>query len=95
MLQTSVDEIIPWLIRLRYEDRNTAREVRLPSNSSMSVGPVAKVDVSPDGQWLAYESWPQGSNHDIYLMNTTGLRLIRLTSDQSFDFGPVWRPALP
>ncbi len=90
--QTSVDVVQPWLIALRYEDRNTGRELRIPANSNISIGPVARPDVSPDGKWLAFESWPLGNNHDIYLMTSSGTNLTRLTTDQAFDFGPTWRP---
>jgi len=53
---------------------------------------VAQVSISPDGNWLAFESWPDGSNHDIYIMTINGANWVRLTTDKDFDFGAAWRP---
>jgi Tol biopolymer transport system component len=50
---------------------------------------------SPDGSFLAYESWPDGKNHDIYMMNINGSSPQRLTTDPGDDFGPAWRPFIP
>jgi Tol biopolymer transport system component len=54
--------------------------------------PSRAADYSPDGQWLVFESWPDGLNHDIYLMNLSTLEIIQLTFDASFEFDPAWRP---
>lgn len=84
---------VPWLVSLRYEDRNTSTSTRIPPRGQPDVGPVAQVNISPDGNWIAYESWPDGINHDIYLMTINGSAKMRLTTDKDFDFGPAWRPA--
>jgi len=83
---------VPWLVSLRYEDRNTSTSTRIPPRGQPDVGPVAQVNISPDGNWIAYESWPDGINHDIYLMTINGSAKMRLTTDKDFDFGPAWRP---
>ena len=83
---------VPWLVSLRYEDRNTTTSTRIPPRGQPDVGPVAQVDISPDGNWIAYESWPDGINHDIYMMTINGSAKMRLTTDKDFDFGPAWRP---
>jgi serine/threonine protein kinase/Tol biopolymer transport system component len=49
---------------------------------------------SPDGFWIAFESWPDGFNHDLFIMTTNGLQLQRLTIDSAYDFDPAWRPAI-
>ncbi len=85
---------IPNLFALRYEDRFTTRAVRIPPKGQQDPGPVAQVSISPDGNWLAFEGWPDGRNHDIYLMTINGANLIRLTTDKDFDFGAAWRPPL-
>ena len=90
--QTTVDVFNPWLIALRFEDRNTAREFRIPASTARDLGPIAEVDPSPDGEWLAFESWPVGNNHDIYVMTLRGTDVARLTTDRAFDISPVWRP---
>lgn len=83
---------IPSLYALRYEDRNTQKSFRIPTRGQPDVGPVAQVSISPDGSWLAFEGWPEGMNHDIYIMTINGTNRIRLTSDKDLDFGPAWRP---
>ncbi len=55
--------------------------------------PVREARYSPDGLWLVYESWPTGSNHDIYIMSASGAGRVRLTTWERFDFDPAWRPA--
>jgi serine/threonine protein kinase len=88
--RSTADSAIPWLERMAYEDRNTARTQRIPNTGD--IGPVSNARYSPDGQWIIYESWPDGNNHDIYLMDRNGRNVLRLTSDPEFDFGPVWQP---
>lgn len=81
-----------WLTALRYEDRKTSNEFRIPSENVGSYGPMYKPAVSPDGYFLSFESWPDGTNHDIYRMAVNGSDVIRLTTDPGNDFGPTWRP---
>jgi len=57
--------------------------------------PIREARYSPDGLWLVFESWPKGSNHDIYIMSASGAARTQLTNWARFDFDPVWRPALP
>jgi serine/threonine protein kinase/Tol biopolymer transport system component len=90
--QTSPDSNVPLLVYLPYEDRTDYKEKRIPTNPKSETGPVAEVSPSPDGFWLAFESWPDGDNHDIYIMNINGSNRERLTTDPGFDFGPAWRP---
>jgi eukaryotic-like serine/threonine-protein kinase len=92
--QTTTDSPVPWLVYMRYEDRETSREVRIPSRGQANPGPVAEVNPSPDGYWLAYEGWPSGTNHDIFVMKVNGADVQRLTTDPGWDFGPVWRPMM-
>lgn len=56
--------------------------------------PVREARFSPDGLWLVFESWPSGSNHDIYSMTVSGASRTRLTTWERFDFDPAWRPAV-
>ncbi len=48
---------------------------------------------SPDGQWVVYESWPDGKNHDIWVVSASGgePRLL-LDYPGSNEFDPAWRP---
>jgi serine/threonine protein kinase len=83
---------VPGLVGVRYEDRQNPREFRVPANQEVNIGPVGTVAISPDDFWLAFEGWPDGTNHDIYIMTINGANLFRLTTDPAFEFGPVWRP---
>jgi serine/threonine protein kinase len=57
--------------------------------------PMREADYSPDGYWLAFESWPEGDNHDVYIMAPMGAEFTPLTTDPAWDFDPVWRPMSP
>ena len=81
---------VPVLVYRRYEDRGNATENRIATNAT--AGPIVEVDPSPDGFWLAYESWPDGNNHDIYMMSVNGSNQTRLTTDPGLDFGAAYRP---
>ncbi len=78
-----------WLMSMRYEDRATKQAVRLPIDTL----PLVDITFSPDGYWMAFESWPDDSfNHDIYISTVTGSSRTRLTTDPKMDFDPAWRP---
>lgn len=58
--------------------------------------PMRDADFSVDSFWLAFESWPNGIMHDIYIMAPNGAGFTQVTIDPSWDFDPSWRPfALP
>jgi Tol biopolymer transport system component len=78
---------VPWLVWMLANEGNTI-EYRLVQE----VIPMREASYSPDGNWIAFESWPAGSNHDIYIMGPTGIGNRRLTDDEAIDFDPVWRP---
>ena len=90
-MQTS--PTIPWLVGMGYEDRNTAAEYRIPQLGINDPGPVARANLSFDSKWIAFESWPDGKNHDIYRMDFDGQNQLRMTSDPGYDTDPIWRPA--
>jgi serine/threonine protein kinase len=54
--------------------------------------PRRQANFSPDGNWLVYESWPGGSDHDIYYAKLLGIDETQFTVSESFDFDPVWKP---
>lgn len=84
--------MIPWLLKLRIDDRGKAADVRIPPFGVGESGPIWEADLSPDMNWIAYEGWPDGNNHDIFLMDSKGENRQRLTTDPGFDFNPVWIP---
>ena len=63
---------------------------RLNLQSGMQSGPVW----SPDGQFIAYSSNPQGpdQNFDIWVQAVAGGDPIRLTSSAATDWQPDWSP---
>jgi Tol biopolymer transport system component len=47
---------------------------------------------SPDGQWMAFETWRDAANHDIYIMTANGGQPTRLTNHSAAEYHPAWRP---
>jgi eukaryotic-like serine/threonine-protein kinase len=90
--RSQVEQGIPWLMKKYYSDRDNNTEYRIRPAGVPNPGPIAGPSLSPDGKWIAYESWPDGRNHDIYIMDINGENRQRLTSDPGFDFGPAWKP---
>lgn len=83
---------VPRLMGARYPDGGTAEFQIYQVHGSV---PMREADISPDGRWLAFESWPVDSQHDIYLLHVSGSDLAQLTTDEAFDFDPAWRPTGP
>ncbi len=57
--------------------------------------PMREADYSPDGFWIAFESWPDGVMHNIYYMAPNGAGFTQLTSGPAMDFDAAWRPIVP
>jgi Tol biopolymer transport system component len=90
--------------KLVYSVFNTTgnvRSIQIPKKGTLSISdskPITKgnqivetVDVSPDGQWVAYDSNLSG-NADIYKILVAGGEAIQLTTHPSNDFTPRWSP---
>jgi eukaryotic-like serine/threonine-protein kinase len=54
--------------------------------------PMREARYSPDGLWLAFESWAKAGNHEISIMTTNGSSLRNLTNSPNYDFDAAWRP---
>jgi dipeptidyl aminopeptidase/acylaminoacyl peptidase len=54
--------------------------------------PMAEARLSPDQSWIAFETWPSGSNHEIAVMSLNCTNFRYLTDDPGLDFDPAWRP---
>jgi Tol biopolymer transport system component len=78
---------VPRLVHMRAEEGNLNenRVIR-------EIIPMREASYSPDGTWIAFESWPEGSNHDIYIMTPNGAGRQRLTDLDGFEFDAAWRP---
>jgi len=84
----------PFLVKLGVQNNNFGQERRvLPPGPDISF-PIASAIASPDSNWLIFESWPDGINRDIYMMDIYGSNLRRLTTSPAFDFSPAWRPVI-
>ncbi len=70
-------------------DQEGVSDNRLTQNNI----PIREATYSQDGIWVAFESWPEGSNHDIYIMTSNGAGRLQVTNNPRLDFDPVWRPA--
>jgi serine/threonine protein kinase len=55
--------------------------------------PMREGHYSPDGLWIAFEGWPAGANHDIYIIASNGGARQQVTTNDRSDFDPAWRPA--
>ncbi len=78
---------VPRLVAMRVEEGNL-----IENRVVREVIPMMEASYSPDGSWIAFESWPEGNSHDIYIMTPNGLGRQRLTSGEGFNFDPAWRP---
>jgi Tol biopolymer transport system component len=78
---------LPWLMSIRYADRDTKKPIRLDFTP-----PVEDVQFSPDGWWVVFESSDAIGNRDIYIATVTGGNISRLTNDPADEFDPAWRP---
>jgi len=82
---------VPRLVATTYESDGLIGNRVCPAGELAGI-PMAEARLSPDQQWIAVETWPSGSNHEIAVMtvNCTNFRI--LTSDSALDFDPAWRP---
>jgi Tol biopolymer transport system component len=81
-------------------DTSNIERIRLDREREAAVGPpepvtrgtlqVMYMDLSPDGEWLAFNS--SGKQEDLYLIRTDGSARRQLTDDPAKDRGPRWSP---
>ncbi len=64
----------------------------LPVNQESVRIPELDPDFNSTGHWIAYESWPDGVNRDIYIMRVDGLLVLQISTDAKDEFDPAWRP---
>ncbi len=91
--QSKTNQPIPWLMAQRLRDQGTNQEFKMPP-AGQDIGPATGVSISPDGFLISFESWPDGKNHEIFVMMINGSDKVPLTADASYDFGPAWRPRI-
>jgi len=54
--------------------------------------PMAEGKWSPDTRWIVFETWPDGTQHDIAIMSSSCTGYALLTDDEFLDFDQAWRP---
>jgi len=81
----------PGLVGVSYPD-GAPNEFNL--YTSFGAGPMKEADFSPDGFWVAFESWPD-SVHNIWIMTPNGAERTQISFDPIRAFDPVWRPISP
>ncbi len=69
------------------------RVIRVCPEGPLAVQPMAEPTWSQDGQWIAFETWPDGENHDIAIISLTCTNYGEITSDPLWDFDAAWRPS--
>ncbi|HET7011939.1 MAG TPA: protein kinase [Anaerolineales bacterium] len=79
------------LMVTRFADRGIP-ENRVCPHGDLATIPMAEGRLSPDGGWIAFETWPTGSNHEIAVMSSACTNYKELTTDPALDFDPAWRP---
>lgn len=78
---------------MRLEDMGTPEEyVILPGRISEYIPLMDHVEVSPDGDRLAFDYWYFNVLSDIYIMTFPGSNLTQLTMDSAMDYDPAWQP---
>jgi len=70
-----------------------AREatVGTPAPVTQGLREAVRPDLSPDGQWLAFNTW--SNQEDIFVMRADGTSLNQLTNDLHKDRGACWSPS--
>jgi Tol biopolymer transport system component len=82
---------IPRLIAAPVADGGV-RELQVCKEGQLSLQPMGEPTWSPDGGWLAFETWPEGVNHEIAVMRASCTEYRQLTTDDGLDFDAAWRP---
>ncbi len=90
--KSSIADYNPSFAGVTYSYGTAGLEYSIPITNHPIPSPAGDGDLSSDGKWLVFESWPDGKNHDIYKMTLSGEVVIRLTEDSKLDFHPSWKP---
>lgn len=69
------------------------RVIRVCPEGPLASQPMAEPSWSPDGQWIAFEAWPDGEDHNIAIISVTCTNYGEITSDPLWDFDAAWRPS--
>jgi len=84
-------EHIPILVAVRYRDQ-AKLGFRICPEGRYASYPMAEPQWSPDGNWIIFETWPDGRNHNIAFITWSCTDYAEITNHPAEDFDPVWRP---
>ena len=68
------------------------RTNRVCPEGQRAAQPMSEPSWSTDGQWVVFESWPDGVNHNIAIMRSSCTNYFEVSSDPAMDFDAAWRP---
>ncbi len=85
--ETEGAQALGWLMEFNYENRDD------PDADQLTNGKFATdITISPDMQWLAFETTEDGKNYFIEIMMRDGTNRAPLTNDPDMEYDPAWRP---
>jgi dipeptidyl aminopeptidase/acylaminoacyl peptidase len=102
--QKETPERLPRLVASRVPgvDFNPNRyvEIKISPDVVPFLIPMQEATYSPDGMFVAFEGWPDGVNHDVFVLTANGLTIDGLdlkpiSDNPGPDFDPAWQPAAP
>jgi serine/threonine protein kinase len=82
---------IPRLIAAPFSEGGY-RTNRVCPEGQRAAQPMSEPSWSPDGQWVVFESWPDGVNHNVAIMRSSCTNYFEVSSDPALDFDAAWRP---
>jgi serine/threonine-protein kinase len=69
------------------------RVIKICPEGPLAALPMSEPSWSPDGQWIAFEAWPDGEDHNIAIITVTCTNYGEITLDPLWDFDAAWRPS--
>jgi Tol biopolymer transport system component len=83
---------LEWRSTLLRQGFDSAREALTGPPTPILKGsrPIRDHDISPDGQWIAFNE--SRTQEDLFVARTDGTQYRRLTDDAARDRGPAWSP---
>ena len=69
------------------------RVIRICPDGPLAAQPMAEPSWSRDGQWIVFEAWPDGENHNIAIISVTCTNYGEITTNPLWDFDVAWRPS--
>lgn len=90
----SPDDFEEWILWVMRADGTDRQPIAMGTSAAADVSLAPAPIWSPDGQRIAFESWPSSEleTGDIWVVNADGTGKTRLTSKPGWDRAPAWSP---